>query len=40
MQVAKKDKGAAKGKSKTTTKKKKPWSPASVAGPKSPETAG
>jgi hypothetical protein len=40
IQVAKKDKGAARGKSKTTAKKKKPWSPAPAAGPKSPETAG
>ena len=39
IQVAKKDKGAAKDKSKTTVKKKKPWSSASVAGPKSPKTA-
>ena len=40
IQAAKKDKGAAKGKSKTNAKKKKPLSPAAVAGPKSPETAG
>ena len=39
-QLAKKDKGAAKGKSKTTAKNKKPWSPESVAGPKSPKTSG
>ena len=40
VQVAKKDKGAAKGKPKTTTKKKKPAPPAPTAGKKSPETTG
>ena len=39
VQVAKKDKGAAKGKPKTTTKKK-PATPAPTAGKKSPETSG
>ena len=40
IQVDKKDKGAAKVKSKTTAKKKKPWSPAPTAGPNGLGTAG
>ena len=40
IQAAKKDKEAAKGKSRTTAKKKKPGSPAPAASPKSPETTG
>ena len=40
VQVAKKDKVAAKGKPKTTTKKKKPAPPAPTAGKKSSETSG
>ncbi len=40
VQMAKKDKGAAKGKPKTAAKKKKPATPAPTAGKKCPETTG